>query len=200
MHHAQLLEGTYEWALTMLPEMYRVESADSFHYRGARMGVDEARMIIEESHFTPLVNDERVFVIAYLEFTHEAQNALLKLLEEPPKTSRFYVVTSQSGKLLPTLRSRLVSVGTEEIALHTEVLENFLRLSYAERLSAIGERIKKKDDVWVVSLMEAFEVWAHEHTDVAFMQALLDLKSFFGTPGASKKMILEHLALMLPIK
>ncbi len=200
MHHAQLLEGTYEWALTKLPEIYRTPGADSVHYRGTRMSIGEVRTLIQESYVTPFELSERVFVLAYPEFTHEAQNALLKLLEEPPKTSRFYVVTNQSGRLLPTLRSRLASTFTEERVSHLEMLSEFQSLSYAERLALIAERNLKKDDVWAMSLMEAFEVWAHEHRDVAFMQALLGLKPFFATQGASKKMLLEHLSLILPLQ
>ncbi len=40
----------------------------------------------------------------------EAQNAFLKLLEEPPKNTRFILTTHASTKLLPTIRSRSQSV------------------------------------------------------------------------------------------
>jgi hypothetical protein len=196
--HALLLEGSYEWALTFLPLEYRTEGADVVHYRGLRMGIDEVRTLIQEAYLTPMNAVERVFILAYPDFTREAQNALLKLLEEPPTTARFYVITNRAGNLLETVRSRLVYGGNEEQTFHAREYEDFLRLSYAERLEHIATHIQKKDDVWITSLMRALGVWAHLHADATFMKSFLELQSFFYTPGASKKMILEHLALLLP--
>lgn len=42
------------------------------------------------------------------EASPEAANALLKLLEEPPGCARFILTSSESGRLLPTIRSRTV--------------------------------------------------------------------------------------------
>lgn len=56
----------------------------------------------------------QVFVIADAEFlvpqesSPEAANALLKLLEEPPPSTRFILTSSEPGRLLPTIRSRSV--------------------------------------------------------------------------------------------
>lgn len=41
------------------------------------------------------------------QMTTEAQNALLKILEEPPRDTVFILTTSQAQSLLPTIRSRL---------------------------------------------------------------------------------------------
>ena len=197
-HHALLLEGSYEWALTRLPEPYQKVTSDIVHRTGTRMGIDEVRSLTYEAHLTPFNGDERVFILAYTDFTHEAQNALLKLLEEPPLTARFYLITNRADELLPTLCSRLMSLDREK-PLHGDIdHQDFLRLSYVERLERIASKMQKKDDVWAVSLMNAYEMWAEEMKDVKFMKALLELRPFFLTPGASKKMILEHLALMLP--
>ncbi len=196
--HAILLEGSYEWALTCLPEAYRSEGADVMHYRGIRMSIDEVRALIQEAYRTPMNASERIFVLAYPDFTHEAQNALLKLLEEPPQTARFYIVTPRAGDLLETVRSRLIHEKTEKSSGYSEAHSDFFRLTYAERLEHIATHIQKKDDAWVASLMRALEVWAHEQKDRAFIKSFLELQSFFYTQGASKKMILEHLALMLP--
>jgi len=47
---------------------------------------------------------------------HEAQNALLKTLEEPGESCCLILVTSQPGRLLETVRSRCVQVGFESPA------------------------------------------------------------------------------------
>jgi len=56
----------------------------------------------------------QVFIIGDAEFlvpqeaSPEAANALLKLLEEPPKGTRFILTSSEPGRLLATIRSRTV--------------------------------------------------------------------------------------------
>ncbi len=196
-HHALLLEGTYAWALTRLPEGYRKETTDVLHFRGERMGIDEVRSLIEEAYKTPLIGTERVFVLAYPSYTEQSQNALLKLLEEPPKTARFYIVTERGDMLLPTLRSRLILSDTEFVE-GTNEYQSFFRLSYGEQLDEIARRAKDKDEAWLTSLMEAFEERAHECKNGEFIKMLLELKPMFHMPGASRKMILEHLTLLFP--
>jgi hypothetical protein len=195
--HALLLEGSHEWALTMLPVEYRTEGADTVHLHGGRMGIDEVRALIHEAHLTPLVQNERVFIISYNDITPEAQNALLKILEEPPQTSRFYVVISQSVKLLPTLRSRLMLLGEEHGGESGKEFEAFLQESIGDRLKKIGERMTKKDDAWAVTIMRGIETYAGEKKKPELLKALTQLRPYFERSGASKKMILEHLALLL---
>ena len=47
---------------------------------------------------------------------HEAQNALLKLLEEPSSNTAFILTTHASSKLLPTIHSRLQELLVQPIA------------------------------------------------------------------------------------
>ncbi len=196
--HAILIESTYDSALALLPETVRVPGPDIVHLQGVRMGIDEVRSLIREAYLTPFSGSERVFILAYAAFTEEAQNALLKLLEEPPRTARFFIVTERSGVLLPTLRSRLMISGDEMAQEPPPHIDTFLRLPYGERIAEIGNRAQKKDDAWLISLMEAFEAYAHESHDRTFMSTFLELKPLFHTQGASRKMILEHLSLLLP--
>jgi DNA polymerase-3 subunit delta' len=50
--------------------------------------------------------------------TTEAQNALLKLIEEPPPDTLFILVTDQVESLLPTVRSRCVAIYFPRLAEH----------------------------------------------------------------------------------
>jgi len=195
-HHAILLVGSYEWARAVLPFHVRTATADVFHIVGNRMGIDDVRALTREAFLTPLVGTERVFVVAFPEYTHEAQNALLKLLEEPPRTARFYLVTHRADELLPTLRSRVV-IGAEEGYEKSTFDQTFFSSSYSERLALITARMAKKDDAWAHALMNAFEEKA-THVGGDFRHALVVLRPHFNTTGAAKKMILEHLSLLLP--
>lgn len=192
-----LLLGTYDWAITTIPESFRTEGADVMHMRGVRLGIDEVRSLVHEANLTPLVNSERVFLLAYDDMTHEAQNALLKIVEEPPSTSRFYIVVRREGLLLPTLRSRLVLQESEGDVNAGPVFETFMKASYGERLKAIADHATKKDDVWMRELWQGFERHAHDTHTPELLRAVLDFSPHFERPGSSKKMIMEQLSLLV---
>ena len=64
----------------------------------------------------PTLGDEQVFIIGDAEYlvpqeaSPEAANALLKLLEEPPRGSRFILTSSRPESLLETIRSRSLEI------------------------------------------------------------------------------------------
>ena len=69
--------------------------------------VDQVREAIERAAYRPFEGRRRVVIIDEADaLMIEAQNALLKTLEEPPPASVFVLVTSRPDVLLPTVRSR----------------------------------------------------------------------------------------------
>jgi DNA polymerase III subunit delta' len=69
--------------------------------------LDQVREAIDRTGYRPFEGRTRVIIIDRADaMLIEAQNALLKTLEEPPSTSRFVLVTSRPDVLLPTVRSR----------------------------------------------------------------------------------------------
>jgi DNA polymerase III subunit delta' len=69
--------------------------------------VDQVREAIERSAYRPFEGRRRVVVVDVADaLLSEAQNALLKTLEEPPAASTFILVTSRPDMLLPTVLSR----------------------------------------------------------------------------------------------
>jgi len=82
----------------------------------ASHGVASVRLIQRRASLTSVEGGARVFVIGRAErmvpqeSSQEAANALLKLLEEPPADAFFLLTTTDAGRLLPTIRSRVVPV------------------------------------------------------------------------------------------
>ncbi|MEK7110417.1 MAG: AAA family ATPase [Patescibacteria group bacterium] len=75
------------------------------------IGIDRAREIRAFLAQTPLVGPRRTVVIEAGErLTPEAQNALLKVAEEPPQAALIILVVDDPERLLPTIRSRFAEV------------------------------------------------------------------------------------------
>ncbi len=72
------------------------------------IGVEIVReKLIKEAYIRPFSSTKKVFLIENGELlTTEAQNALLKVLEEPPEYVVFLILTTEKKQLLETVRSR----------------------------------------------------------------------------------------------
>ena len=74
------------------------------------------RLLVQQAAVTPAMARRKVFVVGDCdrmvpqEGADQAANAFLKLLEEPPVDTYLLLTTSAPGALLPTIRSRVVSL------------------------------------------------------------------------------------------
>ncbi|MDR0747054.1 MAG: hypothetical protein LBE89_04090 [Helicobacteraceae bacterium] len=76
-----------------------------FHAEKDGFSIDEAHQIIDAAY---LASEGEKFLIAVANnFNEQAQNALLKLLEEPPKNITIHLLAPRKHIFLPTIRSRL---------------------------------------------------------------------------------------------
>lgn len=74
-------------------------------------GIEEIKNLIRETTFLPMAGRYRVFIIdeAHM-ITPDGFNALLKTLEEPPKTAIFILATTNPEKLPKTISSRCLRI------------------------------------------------------------------------------------------
>lgn len=165
-----------------------------------KVGIDEVRLITTQASLRPSVGDEHVFVIGSQFVTHEAQNALLKLFEEPPSGLSFHLVLPQSVGVLPTLLSR---VGQEiHHATHTDdsAWKVFLSAIPADRFKQIDAWQKTKDLAWLQTIVRGVHQLKSTDLPADSLPALQFVGEKLATRGASNKMLLEHLALALPLR
>ncbi|MCX6726654.1 MAG: AAA family ATPase [Candidatus Shapirobacteria bacterium] len=70
---------------------------------------------------TPYAHSSKIVFIPDIDLLHlEAQNALLKMLEEPGDNNYFFLTTSQPQKLIPTILSRCQIINHTTIPTSTE--------------------------------------------------------------------------------
>jgi len=71
------------------------------------ISVDQIRGLGDLFDLSPAMSDWRVAIIDTIDdLEGSGANALLKMLEEPPPNSLFFLVSHAPGRLLPTIRSR----------------------------------------------------------------------------------------------
>jgi hypothetical protein len=76
--------------------------------------VDQIRAVREDAVILPNEASKKVYIIRHADTMNpQAQNAFLKLLEEPPESSNFILVAENPSGLLPTVRSRCVELSCE---------------------------------------------------------------------------------------
>lgn len=83
------------------------------HEKPATVGVDDIRQqVVEDAEIRPYCSKKKIYVIPDAsKMTVQAQNALLKTLEEPPEYCHIMLIADNTDVLLPTIRSRCVEVG-----------------------------------------------------------------------------------------
>jgi len=92
----------------IIKNYYKCSDKDFFeHDLAKRGGVDTIREIIDNARFFPLFGKYKIYLLdeAHM-LTAEGANALLKILEEPPKHVKFILCTTNPGKVISTIKSR----------------------------------------------------------------------------------------------
>jgi DNA polymerase III delta prime subunit len=156
-------------------------------------GVDESRSLslwaIKKPFGQNAEADRKVAVISTLSVTVEAQNALLKLFEEPPERTHFFLLTPQAKSLLPTLLSRVHTLD-EGVDLESDKAEKFLCGNVSERLKIIAPIIKNKDKEKARNLVSAL-------SSLTKSEKLVEAERYLSGRSPSVKMILENLAVSM---
>jgi hypothetical protein len=204
VHHAYVVSGISSESLW--EEMgrglsfQRQANPDAYAREFDTLGIDEARELTSWAINKPL-GKRKVAIISTEVFTSEAQNALLKLFEEPPVGTYFFVIVPNASVILPTLLSRVRVLAQSEEGESEKKLKLFLESPIAERLKMIAPLVKGKDKERARNLIRFLEKQISEmpnsekKTNMA--GKILESERFISTRGGSMKLILEYLAVSL---
>ncbi len=207
-HHATLFVHHSRTSLTekMWEELHRESLAHTLHNHTV-FDIDTARDI--QSWASSPYNGKKIALLSFHTMTLPAQNALLKILEDPYQGVQFILVTSNSESLIPTLRSRLQEqlVNMSDTKKFETEAKIFLSTEYKERmkipcitklLNAVDEE-DRKDRESIRSFIFSLAFILGGCTECArYTIITLEMASYAGDTSASGKNILEYLALLLP--
>jgi DNA polymerase-3 subunit delta' len=72
--------------------------------------VDQVRHVIHSVYYRPGEGRQKVYIFTDSSFMKESANAILKILEEPPDFATIFLLAENATSLLPTIRSRCVTL------------------------------------------------------------------------------------------
>lgn len=106
------------------------------------IGIEDVRILQRSISFKPIKSSKKIVLIKNSEnITIEAQNALLKTLEEPPPNTIVILASKTKETLLPTVLSRCKIVTLISESPKTEVNNNLLEELQGLAASEIGQRL-----------------------------------------------------------
>jgi len=126
------IEGSYE----TLKERLLPNRVVGFIEEG-EFKLENAKSVIEESYISE--SQTKYIVLGAKSFNTISQNALLKVLEEPPRNIEFIIIAQTKSNLLATVRSRLPLIQADSMHKVITLDLNLLRVDYASVFSFLKE-------------------------------------------------------------
>ena len=218
LHHAYIIEGLHTDCVPTLLSFVETEllmpivgNPNIWREHFEVFGIDEGRRLKEMQALRPASGDKKLFILSVNSITREAQNSLLKVLEEPTVGTHFFFILPTVSTLLPTIFSRVVLIQTGGSGTHSTVSEQADVLAKKSSESPVAERLKiaktlsESEDREVprqfVNALERY--WYNKvHSNLSdytkWFATLAQCRSYLSDRAPSVKMLLEHLAVSIP--
>jgi len=223
LHHAYLVHGAVnnltllKQGLASLFEIDLVGNPDVFIREFDTMLVGDAREVVDFASRSALITGKhKIICIVASVINSNAQNALLKTLEEPTKNTHIFILTPNAGALLPTVLSRCMQVEFNEnveAELLSEEVRAFVDASVSERLEIVAklakkDKDKKVDKAKLLALLSGMEAYLNANRPTRVhgdslgkwqegVQAVFSAKEYLQDKGAMSKMLMESVALVI---
>lgn len=158
------------------------------------LGVDDVRALIQDAYIKPF-GEHKLFVISLQRITIESQQALLKLLEEPPAGVHIAFVLPASTTLLDTVLSRGVVLRAAQSYTVPDIIDN----TPGERVAYVDKLLRAEDAQKIEAFLNNIEQYAEQHlpTTAALARHIVAVRKALAMRGTSKKQLLESVVLLL---
>ena len=227
LHHAYLIEGIYE---TVMPKLLVFIKDLGVEISGNpdfcqivldSLKMEDARDLKSKSYEKSFSLGKKIFVIYANNFLLEAQNALLKVFEEPIANTHFFVILPNTNLLLATLASRFYVIKTDQtesdMQKDSSEAERFLKMPEKNRIDFIKEMLSEKEEETeeenslsnnrsrAIKFINTLEFILHKNLprsvskgvfdtkarEVNFFVHLFKVREFLNQPGSSVKSLME---------
>lgn len=170
--------------------------------------IDDAREIIKFHNIVPTKEGKRkIIIFAFDAITMEAQNSLLKTLEEPSSYVNFFIITHKLNTLLNTIRSR-VNIITFDNVEEEDMLalaRKFIKMKTNDRMIFIKNLVEevskeKKNKKYVSDFVDSI-IYVLRESGVKENSRKIEnsdiVAKYLEDRSPSVKMLMEYLALVL---
>jgi hypothetical protein len=212
LHHAYILLGDLAESQKKLQAFFERSVLDMqwLSYAYEKLGIDEVRELRE---ILSEKSDGRFIVISAERFPPEAQQAFLKMLEEPAPNTHIFILLPAQLSVLETIQSRAVVIRSDDLSQIKQLmpLKSFLLESVPARLDRIEDLVKSrgKDES-----LQAYEVQqfldqlesalyalfskkrSSQYSE--YFEAIRDGRTWAGQTGFPMKNVIEYVAMVLP--
>jgi hypothetical protein len=223
LYHSYVIEGNPETAgiplLSFLEKRGEIEanSPDVLCQVYESFTMNDSSEIKNWHSNIGITGGKKICIISAKFINREAEQSLLKIIEEPALNTHIFIIIPDSSTLLETIISRvhLIKIkDTENINLEikNEVLK-FMSASPSERIDSISFIIKNNKSeessgqlrFYATTFINEIEQIIYQKfkknrndENIKFiLNELQKSREYLSTPGAAVKMILEHLALLI---
>ena len=133
--------------------------------------IEQANKTLKEAYIAS--NETKYLFLCGATFRVEAQNALFKILEEPPKNIVFILLVSSKNSLLPTIYSRLPYKNLKKVVEKDDIELNIKKLDLKDIYTFIKNNQKiTKDEA--INIVETILIKANKE-NIKFNQKELDI-------------------------
>jgi len=160
--------------------------------------LENAKEVAAEAYIAE--SEPKLLVLGAKNFRVEAQNSLLKIIEEPPKNIFFIIAATSKNMLLPTVRSRLVTENRLIKKQREKTGLNYKRLELKEICAFIDEKsaFERSEKLGKNDLKELIAAIALEATAQGVKFSADELEYFFKAVRLAELNTKTH-ALLTPI-
>ncbi len=220
LYHSYVIEGDPE----LLPYSLRVfledkgeintQSPDLILNTYDSFTINDSPKIKDWHQNKPIDGKKKICIIGTKFINREAEQSLLKIIEEPTVDTHFFIIIPDSSLLSLTILSRVQLIKSNcDDESESINAEEFIKLSKSDRIEKIASIIKEFKDnensgglrnkaILLINAIERiiYSKWKSDIDNEDYKFILSEFKNcrdYLSLPGASVKMILEHIALMI---
>ena len=162
------------------------------------IGIEEVREIGKFLKILPISHSQKIVLIREANaLTPEAQNSLLKNLEEPPEYARIILETESREKFLPTIISRCQIIESQEISENDDLSINFWEMSLNERFEWAEKtsKLEKEDIIKTLNLILLDIKKSSKKPPKESVNLLLEVTENLSRYNLNPRLALEYLSL-----